>query len=55
VSTSASSSPTGRHGGPRGAAPVFTVVDPGSFYRRLGTDAMMAFGEAYVATRPAEA
>ncbi|MEJ7741978.1 MAG: cyclopropane-fatty-acyl-phospholipid synthase family protein [Nocardioidaceae bacterium] len=29
--------------------PVFTVVNPASFYRRLGRDAKMAFGEAYVA------
>ena len=30
-------------------APVFEIVDPESFYRRLGRDAKMAFGEAYVA------
>jgi cyclopropane-fatty-acyl-phospholipid synthase len=29
--------------------PVFDVVDPEAFYRRLGRDAKMAFGEAYVA------
>jgi cyclopropane-fatty-acyl-phospholipid synthase len=29
--------------------PVFTVVDPEAFYRRLGRNAKMAFGEAYVA------
>ncbi len=29
--------------------PVFTVVNPAAFYRRLGHDAKMAFGEAYVA------
>ncbi len=29
--------------------PEFTVVDPTQFYRRLGRDAKMAFGEAYIA------
>ncbi len=42
--------PDGTAWGPApGRAPVFEVVDPASFYRRLGTDAKMAFGEAYVA------
>jgi hypothetical protein len=36
-------------GPPRGSAPVFYVANPDDFYRRLGTDAKMAFGEAYVA------
>src|SRR5215203_5494612 len=35
-------------GPPRGEAPVLTVVAPNRFYRRLGTEAKMAFGEAYV-------
>ena len=47
---SGSSSPTGPSWGPpRGQAPVFFVANPDDFYRRLGTDAKMAFGEAYVA------
>jgi len=29
--------------------PVFKVINPSDFYRRLGRDAKMAFGEAYVA------
>ncbi len=33
----------------RGEAPVFSVTNPDAFYRRLGSDAKMAFGEAYVA------
>jgi cyclopropane-fatty-acyl-phospholipid synthase len=35
-------------GPPHGQAPVLTVVDPDRLYRRLGTHAKMAFGEAYV-------
>jgi cyclopropane-fatty-acyl-phospholipid synthase len=37
--------------------PVFEVVDPAAFYLRLGRNAKMAFGEAYVAGewRPGEA
>ncbi|MEJ7630362.1 MAG: cyclopropane-fatty-acyl-phospholipid synthase family protein [Nocardioidaceae bacterium] len=31
------------------AAPVIHLTNPDSFYRRLGRDAKMAFGEAYVA------
>ncbi len=31
------------------AAPELHLVDPDSFYRRLGSDAKMAFGESYVA------
>lgn len=42
--------PDGTAWGPApGAAPVFFIADPDEFYRRLGTDAKMAFGEAYVA------
>ncbi len=42
--------PDGSARGPHAAtAPVFTVVDPDGFYRRLGRNAKMAFGEAYVA------
>ncbi|MEJ7705778.1 MAG: class I SAM-dependent methyltransferase [Nocardioidaceae bacterium] len=36
-------------GTPAPGTPVFTVVDPEAFYRRLGRNAKMAFGEAYVA------
>ncbi len=42
--------PDGSAWGPDGAAtPEFEIVDPRAFYRRLGRDAKMAFGEAYVA------
>lgn len=42
--------PDGTSWGPAtGRAPTFAVIDPDRFYRRLGTDAKMAFGEAYVA------
>ncbi len=42
--------PDGAAWGPDDAdTPVFQVVDPDAFYRRLGKNAKMAFGEAYVA------
>ncbi|MEP6667428.1 MAG: cyclopropane-fatty-acyl-phospholipid synthase family protein [Nocardioidaceae bacterium] len=42
--------PDGRAWGPTTAGtPEFQIVDPQAFYRRLGRDAKMAFGEAYVA------
>ncbi len=42
--------PGGSTWGPQDpGTPVFTVVDPEAFYRRLGRNAKMAFGEAYVA------
>jgi len=42
--------PDGTVWGPESAeAPTLVVVDPDRLYRRLGTDAKMAFGEAYVA------
>lgn len=49
--------PDGTSWGPSApGTPVFEVVDPEAFYRRLGRDAKMAFGEAYVAGewRPSE-
>ena len=46
----ASSFPTAPPGDPRRAQHLsFYLADPDAFYRRLGTDAKMAFGEAYVA------
>jgi cyclopropane-fatty-acyl-phospholipid synthase len=42
--------PDGSTWGPENpGAPVFEVVEPEAFYLRLGRDAKMAFGEAYVA------
>jgi cyclopropane-fatty-acyl-phospholipid synthase len=42
--------PDGTAWGPdQPGAPVFEVVDPEAFYLRLGRNAKMAFGEAYVA------
>jgi cyclopropane-fatty-acyl-phospholipid synthase len=42
--------PDGTSWGPSDAdTPVFEVVDPEAFYLRLGRNAKMAFGEAYVA------
>ncbi len=42
--------PDGSSWGPTDpATPQFKVIDPTSFYRRLGRDRKMAFGEAYVA------
>lgn len=42
--------PDGSRWGPSTpTTPEFRVIDPDSFYRRLGRNAKMAFGEAYVA------
>jgi cyclopropane-fatty-acyl-phospholipid synthase len=42
--------PDGTSWGPdQPGAPVFEIVDPEAFYLRLGRNAKMAFGEAYVA------
>ena len=38
-----------RLGSDRAGTPVFEIVEPEKFYRRLGRDLKMAFGEAYVA------
>ncbi|MFY9914585.1 MAG: cyclopropane-fatty-acyl-phospholipid synthase family protein [Nocardioidaceae bacterium] len=49
--------PDGSAWGPTApGTPVFAVIKPEAFYRRLGRDLKMAFGEAYVAGewRPAE-
>lgn len=42
--------PDGTAWGPTAAGtPEFTLVDPPEFYRRMGSDLKMAFGESYVA------